>query len=111
MGVKVIEWKGAYWLDVSHKGRRKRKRIGHGASAKKAAEIAKTKIEARLALGESSVLDDDKPVATFEPAARRWFATYCQLGQLRISTQALYLSNLERYVFPRFGSKPVNEIT
>jgi hypothetical protein len=39
VGVKVIDWKGAWWLDISHKGRRKRKRIGTGASAKKAADI------------------------------------------------------------------------
>jgi hypothetical protein len=33
------------------------------------------------------------------------------LGQLRVSTQALYLSALERYAFPRFGSKAVTSVT
>lgn len=50
---------------------------------------------------------DGKPIWK----APRWFASYCKLGQLRISTQALYLSNLHRRAYPRFGSKPVTEVT
>src|SRR5262245_29133833 len=106
MGVKVKEHKSAWWLFIDYKGKRKAKRVGVGPSGKKAALAAKSTIEARLALGDMEVLaeGDEAAVPTLEQAARRWFATYCQLGQLRISTQALYLSNLERYVFPRFGA-------
>ncbi len=110
MGVKVKEWKGAWWFFVNHKGRRKAKRVGVGKEGQRAAKAAAEKIQAKLALGEGSFLDDT-PVPMFEEAARRWFAAYCQLGQLRVSTQALYLSNLERHAFPHFGSKPVTAVT
>ena len=60
--------------------------------------------------GEDLLLDE-APAPTFEEAARSWVAAYAQLGQLRVSTQALYLSALEHYAFPRFGSKPVTTVS
>ncbi len=111
MGVKVKQWKEAYWIFVNHRGQRKAKRVGVGPQGKKAATVAAEQIQARLALGDNSLFDDDRRMPSFQETAQRWFAAHCQLGQLRISTQALYLSNLHRYVFPRFGSKQVTEVT
>jgi integrase len=110
MGVKVRERNGAWWLFIDHKGKRKAKRVGVGREGARAAKAAAEKIQARLALGEDLRLDD-APAPTFEEAARSWFAAYAQLGQLRVSTQALYLSALEHYAFPRFGSKPVTTVS
>ncbi|OLB50043.1 MAG: hypothetical protein AUH99_10775 [Candidatus Rokubacteria bacterium 13_2_20CM_2_70_11] len=95
MGVKIRQRNGAWWLFIDHKGKRKAKCVGTGREAQRAAKAAAEKIQARLALGEDLLLDD-APAPTFEEAARRWFAAYAQLGQLRVSTQALYLSALER---------------
>ena len=33
MGVKVKHWKGAYWVFINHRGRRKAKRVGEGDKA------------------------------------------------------------------------------
>lgn len=38
MGVKVKEWKGAWWVFVDHQGRRKAKRAGPGPRGRKLAE-------------------------------------------------------------------------
>jgi hypothetical protein len=59
MGVKVREWKGAWWLFVDHQGRRKAKRVGSGKAGRKAANNAAEKIAAKLALGDRSVLEPE----------------------------------------------------
>lgn len=48
MGVKVREWKGAWWLFVNHEGQRKAKRVGTGEAGKRAALDAAAKIQAKL---------------------------------------------------------------
>lgn len=52
MGVKIRQWKGAWWIFIDHQGMRKAKRIGVGEPAKKAAKQAAQQIQARLALGQ-----------------------------------------------------------
>ena len=71
MAVKVRERKGAWWVFVDHKGRRKAKRVGVGKGGKRAAESAAEKIQARLALGDTSPLEDNTsaPPVTFEQYA------------------------------------------
>src|SRR2546422_5076227 len=54
VGVKVKEWKGAWWVFVDHQGRRKAKRAGPGSRGKKLAEAAATKIAAKLLDGDTS---------------------------------------------------------
>ena len=61
MGVQVKEWKGAWWIFVNHKGRRKAKRIGKGEEGEKAATAAAEKIQARLVLGDLSPLEKPRP--------------------------------------------------
>ena len=111
MGVKVREKaKGSkvYWLFINHRGQRKAKRVGD----KKAAELAATKIRAKLALGESGPLEEDGlRVPTFKDAAERWLAMHAQLGQIRATTEAHYAHKLRAYAFPRFGGKPVTAVT
>ncbi len=75
MGVKVKSWKGAWWVFINHKGRRKAKRC----TSQKAAELAATKIDAALKLGQVGVLEGDHqplppPVPAFEEYAERWLA-------------------------------------
>src|SRR5437870_4896814 len=70
MAVKVVTWKGAYWLDVVHKGRRKRRRVGTGKTGKKAAELAATRIAARLAEGAIGCFATDwAPGPSVDPPA------------------------------------------
>jgi integrase len=62
MGVKVRERNGAWWLFIDHKGKRKAKRVWVGAGDRKAANAAAEKIQARLALGDSSYVEEHSPV-------------------------------------------------
>jgi integrase len=56
MGVKIKEWKGAWWLFIDHQGKRKAKRVGIGKTGKKAADQAAVQIQARLAEGDITPL-------------------------------------------------------
>src|SRR5690242_19179764 len=116
MGVKIVDWKGAWWLDISHKGRQKRKRVGEGRTGKKAAEQAAIKIQARLAEGDTTPLDDPEPrptaaVPTFAVVADDWLKKYPALHSIRANTLDTYRSFTEQHLLPYFGTKLITEIT
>jgi len=93
MGVKVRERDGAWWLFINHKGQRKARRVGKG---KQAAELAATKIAARLAEGGPLVLEQEKPphvVATFAQVAEEWLHKYPALHAIRPATLDNYRSS------------------
>ncbi len=114
MAVKVVIWKGAYWLDVVHKGRRKRRRVGTGKAGKKAAELAAIRIAARLAEGDTSIFDPPKgtgPVPTFTTIAKEWCRKYPSLHAVRPGTMDNYRSFTEMHLLPFFGAKTITAIT
>jgi hypothetical protein len=76
MGVQVKAWKGAWWIFVNHHGQRKAKRVGTGKEGQKAAMAAAEKIQARLVLGDLSLLEEAKPQEiTLREYAEQWLAT------------------------------------
>jgi integrase len=111
MGVKVKVWKGAWWVFVNHKGQRKAKRIGAGPGAKKAAEAAAIKLQARLAEGFSSPWHEAPlpRAVTFEEYAMQWLETHahqvCKFSPVRI-----YAVHLRRHVFPVLGPQPLSTL-
>ena len=112
MAVKVRERKGAWWLFIDHQGKRKAKRVGEGKEGKRAAQVAAEKIQAKLALGEFSLADDNtRKSPTVQEAVDRWLATHVQLEQIRETTHKEYARSLSSYVYPRLGSKPVTAVT
>src|SRR5262249_52402406 len=112
MGVKVKEWKGAWWRQINNKGQRKSKRAGVGKAGKKAAEAAAGQLQAKLASGDVRLFaEEHEHSQPFRQAACRWLDAYSKLGQLRTSTVELYKRNLRTYVYPRFGDRPVTAIT
>ena len=115
MGVKIVEWKDAWWLDISHKGRRKRKRVGVGRAGKKAAEHTAIKIQARLAEGDSTSLDPEPlpraAAPTFAVVAEDWLKKYPALHSIRANTLDNYRSFTEQHLVPCFGAKPITAIT
>jgi hypothetical protein len=82
MGVKVREkTKGSkvYWLFINYNGQRKAKCVGD----KKAAELAATKIRAKLAEGDVAILTHPSPtpaVLTFGQLAEEWLVKYPALN-------------------------------
>src|SRR5215469_9655091 len=72
MGVKVKHWKGAYWVFVNHRGQRKAKRC----ASKRAAEIARDQIDAKLKLGHVEVLRPAAPLVAPQTTGRHGRAIF-----------------------------------
>src|SRR5215470_14725881 len=107
MGVKVKQWKGAYWVFVNHKGQRRAKRVGD----RKAAELVKVRIQAKLAEGDVSALETrlDTPV-TLHAYGEAWLKTHA--GQAcKFSTRRIYESNLKRHIYPLLGYRTLASLT
>jgi integrase len=114
MAVKVREWKGAWWIFVDYRGRRKAKRVGVGTAGKRAAETAAEKIAAKLALGDPSPLDSPRPLVaapTFAQVYEEWLQKYPALHALAPATLQNYRSFAERHLQPYFGARLVSSIT
>src|SRR5262245_41760191 len=105
MGVKVKEWKGAWWVFVNHKGRRKAKRC----ASKRVAEGVRDKIDAKLKLGEVLSFDDAPRVPTFDQYAEQWQ----QHANLRCQAPTLeqYRNQIKLHMSPHLGSLPLTAIT
>lgn len=103
MGVKVKFWKGAWWVFVNHRGKRKAKRVGDRVTAMKLAQAIRERIaRGDLQLGPSTE-------ETLETYANGWLKGLT--GNLRASTIAFYTDNLKRHVFPLLGRRPVGSVT
>jgi integrase len=110
MGVKVREKnKGSkvFWLFIDHNGHRKAKRVGD----KKAAELAATKIRAKLAEGDISVLQPaPAAVPTFAEYAERWLTDVAAL-RCQPSSIEQYRLRLNTRLLPHLGRLPLTAIT
>ena len=113
MGVRVREKvKGSkvYWLFINRGGRRKAKCVGD----KKAAELAATKIRAKLAEGDltalRSVLTTAERVPTFSELTTDWLSKYPALHAIRPSTLYNYTSFTHQHLLPYFGTMRVDAI-
>jgi integrase len=105
MAVKVKQHKGKWWVFIDHKGKRKAKCVG----SKQAAETAAKKIEAKLTLGDFTLLDD-KPQRPFEPYFRNWLDTYVK-AHCKERTYDLYEQALRCHLLAHFGQRDITTIT
>ena len=105
MAVKVKQHKGKWWVFIDHKGKRKAKCVG----SKQAAETAARKIEAKLTLGDFTLLDD-KPQRPFEAYFRNWLDTYVK-AHCKERTYEIYETAYRLYLQPAFGQKDIAVIT
>ena len=106
MGVKVRKRSGKWYVLVDYQGRRKSKCIG----SREAAEQVRRLVEAKLALGDLSILetpDDNKP--SFDTYADGWLKDYARI-ECKTSTANGYEGVLDQYLRPRFGKKPLTDI-
>jgi integrase len=111
MGVKVKEWKGAWWVFINHRGRRKARRVGAGKEGRRAALTAAEKIQAKLALGETGLLDETRgTVLTFAEFADRWLKSYVAV-HLKPGTEENYTIRLKKHWLPTLGPLPLSAIT
>src|SRR5207249_10007522 len=97
MGVKVKKWKGAWYLFVWHKGKRKAKRFTSRAAAIRVAQ----EVQAKLALGNSEFLKPESktpPLPTFAIYAGSWLNQ--NQHEMKPSTAAFYKQFGRLYVQP-----------
>jgi integrase len=108
MGVKVKAWKGAWWIFVDHHGRRKAKRVGIGKESQKAAAAAAEKIQARLVLGDLSLLEESDPrEVTLKEYAEQSLATDVAL-RLKPDMAEKYREVLRNHCLPELGRLPLS---
>jgi integrase len=108
MGVKVTKRGKKFFVFVTHHGQRKAKCVG---TSRDAAEEVKRELEARLALRDLGFLAaDKKQVPTFDAYSQRWLREYAAV-ECKPSTVRSYEQLLRVHVTPRFGEKPLTEIT
>jgi len=108
MGVKVREWKGAWWIFINHHGSRQAKRIGTGASGKKAAHQVSQQIQARLALGQAA-FDSHRAGVTIDSYAQTFLQRIEQTR--KHTTYAEYRKILDRDILPVFRGLDLQDIT
>lgn len=109
MGVKIREKGGAWWVFITHRGRRKAKRIGH----KRTAENVADRLRHKLALGEWPIEEKPQPkptCPTVREYAERWLTLYADVN-LKQSTATGYRYALNRFILPAFGDKGLNDLT
>jgi integrase len=106
MGVNVRKKGDKWYVLVNYHGRRKAKCVG----SREAAEQVRRQVEAKLSLGDLSILDaadDEKP--SFDKYADGWLKDYARI-ECKTSTAEGYEGVLEQYLRPRLGKKVLNEI-
>jgi integrase len=107
MGVKIRKRGKKWYVYIDYRGRRKSKSVG---TSRKLAEQVKRLLEAKLALGDTSVFGDDKAmVPTFAAYADQWMKDYARI-ECKTSTADGYEGVLRQYLRPKFAPKRLNEI-
>lgn len=96
---------GIWWVFISHKGKRRAKKIGKDKRLAK--EVAK-KIEAKLALGDFD-LEKQSNIPTFGEYSQKWLA-FIKMNR-RESTYERYDQVLRDHIFPVFKNKTLDSIT
>src|SRR5262249_3580327 len=111
MGVKVRERNGAWWVFVDYKGRRKAKRVGSGKEGRRAARTAAEKIQAKLALGDTTVLDETHERAlTVAALVEDWLKHHVAL-QRKPATTERYEMVLRNHWLPTLGRLHLTGLT
>lgn len=120
MGVKVRErpkGSGVWWIFIDHENQRKAKKIG----SKKVAQEAAKKIEAKLALGDVGLLEEESatlPTLTDyvygweddDGFHLGWLDKHAKLA-LKKSTWTNYETILKAHILAELGNHPLDEIT
>jgi integrase len=106
LSVKIRKRNGAWWVFICYRGRRKAKKIG----TQKAARKVKVAIEARLALGDVGIFEEEKGSILFSDYGRQWLELHAR-AHCKPSTWQSYEQVFRVHLLPQFGSVPLDRIT
>jgi integrase len=107
MAVKVKQHKGAWWVFIDHKGKRKAKRVG---TSKKAAEDVAGKIQAKIALGQFEIKDEEEQAPLLRDYAKQWLETYAKV-HCKPATAHNYDRDYRLHIDPALGNRRLTAIT
>ncbi|MFI5342038.1 MAG: tyrosine-type recombinase/integrase, partial [Candidatus Methylomirabilales bacterium] len=110
MGCTVREKDGAWWIFINHQGRRKAKRIAPGEPGRKAAKEAAARIQAKLVLGDCSILDRAERPLTVREYGDRWLTVYASVN-CKPATVENYHRFLTLHAYPTLGDLPLGTVT
>src|SRR5262245_3165978 len=102
MAVKVKQYRGAWWVLIDHKGKRKAKRIG-------ASKRAEEQIEARINLGQFGILEENER-RPFRAYYKEWLDSYAKTPT-KAATYANYETAYRVHLLPFFGDTDIRDIT
>ena len=109
MGVSVrqkVRGKGQpWWVFITHNGKRRSRKIGTKAAAKRIA----AEIQEKLTRQEFN-LEKEKPVPTFKEYSDKWLKDYVSVS-CRESTYEEYNGILKNHVLPVFEDKPIDQVS
>jgi hypothetical protein len=96
--------------EIIHRGRGKTKRVGTGKEGREAAKTAAEKIQAKLALGDTALLEDARVKAgTFAEFTEGWLKHV--EAQCKPGTAEKYEMILRKHWLPRLGRLPLTGVT
>jgi len=97
-------------LFINHRGRRKTKRVGTGKEGRRAAKTAAEKIQAKLALGDTALLEEARAKArTFAEFTEDWLKHV--EAQRKPGTSEKYEMILRKHWLPGLGRLPLTGVT
>ncbi len=103
MGVRVRKKDGSWYVFITHKGKRKAKKIGD----RKTAEELARQLRAKLAAGAFPL---ERQGPTLKEQAERWLATYARV-HCEESTVENYELAFRKHILPVLGQKRLRDIT
>ena len=103
MGVKVRWYDGAWYVLIDHKGRRKAKKFGTDAAAKRRAEEAARLLAARLTLGDLGLLENPPQAPTLADFCELWLGGEYLRRRLRPNTALKYAEVMRKHWLPQLG--------
>jgi integrase len=104
VGVRVRFHRGAWWVFVQHRNRRRSKKVGDRQTANRVAQ----QIRERLA-GTEFQLTPKQEQQTVEAYAQTWIGTLT--GNLKASTIRFYTDHLQRHIIPILGSRFISSLS
>ncbi len=93
-----------WWVFITHNGKRRSRKIGPKATAKRIA----AEIQEKIARQEFK-LEREKPVPTFGEYSEKWLKDYVSVS-CRESTFEEYNGILKNHVLPVFKDKPIDQV-
>src|SRR5262249_13038022 len=116
MGVKVRQTSKGWFVFIAHKGQRRALK----AASKRAAEVIRDQIDARLKLGNYELVRSDAAPSSppLRVALTDWIQRRRAAGDIRPSSALSYLSRARRWTFAQrlpdgrqLGDVPITQVT